>query len=100
MSGAGSDIEDRIHASLSPGEYVLDAQATRQIGVGRLDQLNKGQRPATAAPVAHTAPIIRIHVTADSAIAGQAADELARKIARAGRDAIAAYGPWTIASGA
>lgn len=47
--GVGSDIDDRYNARLSGGEYVLDKQATDQLGVGILDMLNNGQTPAALA---------------------------------------------------
>lgn len=46
--GEGSDIEDRVPYMLSPGEAVLDAQATRQLGgPGIIDRLNNGQQVGT-----------------------------------------------------
>lgn len=47
--GVGGDIDDRYNARLSGGEYVLDKQATDQLGVGILDMLNNGQTPASMA---------------------------------------------------
>lgn len=44
VTGEGSDIEDRVPYMLSPGESVLDAQTTEQLGgPGIIDILNNGQ---------------------------------------------------------
>ena len=53
VTGPGSDIDDRVPAMLSPGEFVLDKQATDQLGIGNLQQRNEGIPPARAT---HTAP--------------------------------------------
>ena len=42
VTGPGSDIDDRVPAMLSPGEFVLDKQAVDQIGVGNLFAKNEG----------------------------------------------------------
>ena len=54
VTGPGSDIDDRVPAMLSPGEFVLDKQATDQLGIGNLQQRNEGIPPARAT---HTAPV-------------------------------------------
>ena len=53
VTGPGSDIDDRVPAMLSPGEFVLDKQATDQLGIGNLQAMNEGIPPARAT---HTAP--------------------------------------------
>lgn len=74
--GAGSDIDDRVHTLLSPGEFVVDAQATQQVGVGNLQQLNEGMNPfATRPTVARSGGTVRIHpddvqAIADAIVAG------------------------------
>lgn len=57
VSGPGGPTGDKIHAMLSNGEYVLKAQAVRNIGVGRLNALNEVKSPvkyATGGVVGHT----------------------------------------------
>lgn len=49
ITGAGTDNSDSIPALLSNGEFVLDAQATKQLGIGNLQALNEGITPASAA---------------------------------------------------
>lgn len=90
VSGAGSDIDDRVPARLSPGEFVLDAQATQQIGVGNLQQLGEGQNPfALATPPRSAAPTItvNVHATTDNL-----ADEIGRVVSRRLSDALRAEG--------
>ncbi|MGX7727601.1 aggregation-promoting factor C-terminal-like domain-containing protein [Rhodococcus sp. 5G237] len=41
VRGAGGPTDDKIPAMLSNGEYVLRADAVKQIGVSRLDQMNQ-----------------------------------------------------------
>ena len=53
ITGPGSDIDDRVPYRLSPGEFVLDKQATDQLGIGNLQAMNEGIPPARAT---HTAP--------------------------------------------
>lgn len=45
VSGAGTGTSDSIPARLSDGEYVINAAATRLLGVDTLDMLNKGKLP-------------------------------------------------------
>lgn len=40
VSGKGTSKSDSIHAMLSNGEYVLNAEATKAIGIKNLDRLN------------------------------------------------------------
>lgn len=40
VSGPGTETSDDVPAMLSDGEYVLNAEAVKQIGVKKLDQLN------------------------------------------------------------
>ncbi|WP_413450207.1 hypothetical protein AA0Y32_06015 [Georgenia phoenicis] len=42
ITGQGSDIDDLVMTPLSPGEFVVDAQATQRIGVGNLQAMNEG----------------------------------------------------------
>lgn len=44
IRGPGSDRSDNIPALLSPGEYVVRAAAVRALGVGVLEQINRGLR--------------------------------------------------------
>lgn len=46
VTGPGSDRSDSIPAMLSNGEYVINANAVRRIGVGNLDALNQGRVPS------------------------------------------------------
>ena len=47
--GAGTSTSDSIHAMLSNGEYVLNADTTSRIGVGNLDRMNfDGETPKFA----------------------------------------------------
>lgn len=41
VTGPGGPRDDRIPAMLSNGEYVLTAEAVRQIGIANLDKLNR-----------------------------------------------------------
>lgn len=50
VTGPGSDIEDRVPLDLSPGEFVMDAQATQRIGPGTLQALNEGQTVGPRVP--------------------------------------------------
>ena len=42
VNGPGGPTEDKIPAMLSDGEYVINASATRKIGLQNLDALNSG----------------------------------------------------------
>lgn len=68
VGGEGSDIEDRVRLNASPGEFVVDAQAVDQIGLGNLQQMNEGQRKApTARPsAASTSPEAMARLIADA----------------------------------
>ncbi len=48
ISGPGSNTSDSILARLSNGEFVLSADATRRIGVDRLNAINSGHLPGFA----------------------------------------------------
>ncbi|MGV8965342.1 MAG: hypothetical protein ACOH2F_03600 [Cellulomonas sp.] len=84
VTGTGGDIEDRTVLNASPGEYVLDAQATKQIGVSTLDRLNEGRRPPpsqmAAAPGPRFDTLIKIegglHATNPQALAQMVAHEI------------------------
>ncbi|WP_323176145.1 hypothetical protein, partial [Pantoea ananatis] len=39
----GSGVGDNVNAVLEPGEYVLNKRAARNIGYGRLEQVNNRQ---------------------------------------------------------
>jgi tape measure domain-containing protein len=43
ITGPGTGTSDSISARLSNGEYVMSAQAVRNIGVGSLDAMNSGR---------------------------------------------------------
>lgn len=45
VRGAGTAVSDSIPAMLSNGEYVINAEAVRSIGVGTLDAINGGYLP-------------------------------------------------------
>ncbi len=45
ISGPGTGTSDSIPAMLSNGEYVINAEAVRRIGVPRLNALNSGMLP-------------------------------------------------------
>ena len=49
ISGPGTGTSDSIPAMLSNGEYVINAEAVRRIGVPRLNALNSGMLPHFAA---------------------------------------------------
>lgn len=61
VQGPGSDIDDRVPYRLSPGEFVMDAQATQQIGVGNLQALNEGIPPVGAQQAA-APPVVNVKV--------------------------------------
>lgn len=46
VAGPGTGTSDSIPAMLSNGEYVINANAVRRIGVGNLDALNQGRVPS------------------------------------------------------
>lgn len=82
--GPGSDIDDRINARLSPGEYVLDKQATEQLGPGYLDLLNNGQKPATTTTTATEAvpagPLVGTLIVQDERTAVRELEALRRRL--------------------
>ncbi|WP_324651003.1 hypothetical protein [Georgenia sp. H159] len=57
ITGRGSDVEDMVMTPLSPGEFVMDAQATQRIGPGVLQALNEGQGITPAQAPAQLPPI-------------------------------------------
>lgn len=46
VAGPGTGTSDSIPAMLSNGEYVINANAVRRIGVGNLDAINQGRVPS------------------------------------------------------
>lgn len=48
VMGAGTSTSDSIPAMLSNGEYVLNAEAVKRIGVPKLDSINNGGVPTFA----------------------------------------------------
>lgn len=66
VTGPGSDIDDRVPAMLSPGEFVLDKQATDQLGVGNLQAALEGiptGGPNRGQPA--PAPVVNVKVYLD-----------------------------------
>jgi hypothetical protein len=45
VSGAGTGTSDSIPAMLSNGEFVINASASRKLGLGFLNKLNRGESP-------------------------------------------------------
>ncbi|AHX01186.1 putative tape measure protein [Nitrincola phage 1M3-16] len=45
VSGAGTGTSDSIPAWLSNGEFVINAQAVKKLGLGNLEKLNQGMMP-------------------------------------------------------
>lgn len=54
VMGPGTSTSDSIPARLSNGEFVIRAASVQRFGAAFFRQLNSGQMPATAAPVAMT----------------------------------------------
>lgn len=48
IQGAGTETSDSISANLSDGEYVLNAEAVKQIGIPFLDKINEMFKPSPA----------------------------------------------------
>ncbi len=89
VDGEGSGTDDSVPARLSRGEYVLDAQATQRLGVGRLDQANLGQgRPAQPAPQVVQGPS-EVNLSEDSV--NRLAEALARVSERIGNGVLTDY---------
>lgn len=71
VSGAGTGKSDSIPAMLSNGEYVINADAVRRVGVSALNRINQGTSAGfadggsvgTPAATAGTAPL-NIHISA------------------------------------
>lgn len=71
VSGAGTGKSDSIPAMLSNGEYVINADAVRRVGVSALNRINQGASAGfadggsvgTPAATAGTAPL-NIHISA------------------------------------
>lgn len=71
VSGAGTGKSDSIPAMLSNGEYVINADAVRRVGVSALNRINQGTSSGfadggsvgTPAATAGTAPL-NIHISA------------------------------------
>jgi hypothetical protein len=49
VTGPGGPREDRVLARLSPGEYVVPADAVQAIGMDRMEQIRDGNLPVAAA---------------------------------------------------
>lgn len=45
VEGTGTGTSDSVHIRVSRGEYIINAEKTRQWGVDRLDMLNAGLNP-------------------------------------------------------
>jgi hypothetical protein len=51
VSGPGSGTSDSIPAMLSNGEFVLKAQAVRNLGLDNVAAINEGQTPQASGPI-------------------------------------------------
>jgi len=77
--GAGTGTSDSIPAMLSNGEYVINAAASRKLGLGFLNKINRGESPifrASGGPAAFD-PIpsaASVASNAGSRISGSASD--------------------------
>ncbi len=58
VTGPGGPREDRVLARLSPGEYVVPADAVQAIGMDRMEQIRDGNLPVAAvgSPNVNVAP--------------------------------------------
>jgi hypothetical protein len=66
VTGPGSATSDSIPARLSNGEFVLNASATRRIGVGRLNAANSGAANQNSANQNFPRGDVHIHVNGSS----------------------------------
>ena len=75
VSGLGNSYSDSIHAMLSHGEYVVSAQAVKNLGVSKLDAINAGRLPTSAPSMNMTN-----HFNIDIQGAGQDAKDIAKMV--------------------
>lgn len=74
IRGPGTGTSDSIVRRLSDGEYVIRAAAVKRIGVGALDQMNRGASPAAATGGGSTAtatrerPSINVNLTVNGVL--------------------------------
>lgn len=90
---------DTIPYMVAPGEFIVNAQAAREVGAGALHAINDGNLPAVAVPGGAVAPAglnVAIHVGSltvqtqriDEQSGQQILDALARAVRRSGRGQI------------